>query len=168
MLAIITRRKLLDILSFSFVVGLLYYYSSRLSLPSISIKYQTDSHQHLPDDARVGPLGTRILHPSPPAGFAAFSRLYVHKGTLYAVVRDQKSKKAYPPVRSFISHLPSQGTSQSNEPTNDVSVATLLYQRECLFLKGNEDFDRGRSFAYSWSTRGCGVDPWVYCHPLRQ
>ena len=127
MFAIITRRKLLDILSFSFVVGLLYYYSSRLSFSGVNIKYRASSHGNFSghhDDTQAGHFDTHILHPSPPAGFAAFSRLYVLRGTLYAVVKDQQSKKAYPPLRSFISHLPSQGTSQSNEPTNDVSIAT--------------------------------------------
>ena len=146
MFAIITRRKLLDLLYFSVVVGVLYYYSSHLSFPRISIKYRPDNRQHErnfsvphPSSPPSRKYHTHILHPDPPAGFAAFSRLYVLKGTLIAVVEDRKS---YPALRYLISRPVHPGNSQDNEPTNKVSATTTVVlailkldsQRKCGFL----------------------------------
>jgi len=154
MFAIITRRKLLDVLYFSILVGVLYYYSSHLSLPRISIRNlplrghrqhernfsvpHYSDHDDIQEDVQVisRNLHTQILHTEPPAGFAAFSRLYVFNGTLFAVVADRKTKKTYPALRYLISRPVPPGKSQGNEPTNKVSIlSTCINYAEVWFSK---------------------------------
>jgi hypothetical protein len=146
MFAIITHRKLLDILFFSFVVALLYYYSSHLSLPPISIPHRHRSHIHQHSTpAPSAKRHTRILHHEPPAGFTAFSRLYLSKGTLFAVVPDRQSKAAYPAVKYLISRPVPRGKQHDNEPTNEVSVmagSVLAMFEACIFFfEGNAGVD---------------------------
>ena len=160
MFAIITRRKLLDVLYFSIVVGVIYYYSSHLSLPRITIRnrphhdsdhrqhernfsvpqYSSTTQEHEDSPVISRKYHTQILHTEPPAGFAAFSRLYLLNGTLFAVVADRKSEKTYPALRYLISRPVPPGKSQDNEPTNKVSILFTCFvnhpkasQRKCGF-----------------------------------
>jgi len=96
-------------------------YNSRIKHGSIFSFASPSAHStSTVDDTLSKDLFTRLLHPSSPPGFTTLSRLYLYQGTLYAVVKDEESKAAYPHLK-FILSQPVKSGPLPSEPTDRVS-----------------------------------------------
>jgi hypothetical protein len=117
-------------------------YNSRIKHGSIFSFASPSAHSTTVDDTPSTDLFTRFLHPSSPPGFTTLSRLYLYQGTLYAVVKDQESKAAYPHIR-FILSQPVKSGPFPNEPTDRVNFClSSNCQRLFMKLQGNANLDR--------------------------
>ena len=103
-----------------------------VAIPESSMAASSLLHQHqrIPeststvDDTPSKDLFTSLLHLSSSPGFMTLSRLYWYQGTLYAVVKDEESKAAYP-HRKFILSQPVKSEPLPSEPTDRVGLCLL-------------------------------------------
>ncbi len=99
-------------------------YNSKTKDGSIFSFASPSAHSTTVDDAPSTDLLTRLLHPGSPPGFTTLSRLYFYQGTLYAVVKDEESKAAYPHMK-FILSRPVEAGPLPSEPTDRVGFRLL-------------------------------------------
>ena len=99
-------------------------YNSKTKDGSIFSFASPSAHSTTVDDAPSTDLFTRLLHPGSPPGFTTLSRLYFYQGTLYAVVKDEESKAAYPHMK-FILSRPVEAGPLPSEPTDRVGFRLL-------------------------------------------